>query len=103
VKGKHFFIKHRAFWSIRSLYRYKDIWCLFICFFVCLVLFCLFVVIAGGADPKTNPRLSLLLQRAKSLNFPKEKIEAAIQSVRKHLRWSFWQNATFQSNKMCEC
>jgi YebC/PmpR family DNA-binding regulatory protein len=35
---------------------------------------------AGGADPKNNPRLSLVLQRAKSAHFPKEKIEAAIQS-----------------------
>lgn len=33
----------------------------------------------GGADPASNPRLRLAVQTARSLNMPKDRIEAAIQ------------------------
>jgi len=35
----------------------------------------------GGADPRTNPRLAEVLQRAKLANFPKDKIDDAIQKA----------------------
>ena len=34
---------------------------------------------AGGPDPKGNPRLRLAIQNAKSVNMPKDRIEAAIK------------------------
>lgn len=34
---------------------------------------------AGGADPKTNARLRLAMQNAKSINMPKDRVEAAIK------------------------
>ena len=34
---------------------------------------------AGTADPKLNPRLRLAIQNAKSVNMPKDRIEAAIK------------------------
>lgn len=34
---------------------------------------------AGGPDPKTNPRLRLAIQNAKSVNMPKDRVEAAIK------------------------
>ncbi|MBI4417140.1 MAG: YebC/PmpR family DNA-binding transcriptional regulator, partial [Ignavibacteriales bacterium] len=34
---------------------------------------------AGGADPKANPRLRLAIQNAKSVNMPKDRVEAAIK------------------------
>lgn len=33
----------------------------------------------GTADPKTNPKLRIALQNAKSVNMPKDKVEAAIK------------------------
>ena len=35
----------------------------------------------GGADPNGNPRLRLAIQTARSLNMPKDRIEAAIERV----------------------
>lgn len=34
---------------------------------------------AGTADPKLNPRLRLAIQNARSVNMPKDRIEAAIK------------------------
>ncbi len=34
---------------------------------------------AGGPDPKGNPRLRLAIQNAKSVNMPKDRVEAAIK------------------------
>lgn len=34
---------------------------------------------SGGPDPKTNSRLRIVIQNAKSVNMPKDKIEAAIK------------------------
>jgi len=34
---------------------------------------------AGGPDPKLNPRLRLAIQNAKSINMPKDRVEAAIK------------------------
>lgn len=34
---------------------------------------------AGGPDPKANPRLRLAIQNAKSVNMPKDRVEAAIK------------------------
>src|SRR5690606_33412262 len=34
---------------------------------------------SGGADPKSNPALRRVLQNARSVNMPKDKIEAAIK------------------------
>jgi YebC/PmpR family DNA-binding regulatory protein len=34
---------------------------------------------AGGPDPKTNPRLRFTLQNAKSVNMPKDRVDAAIK------------------------
>ncbi len=34
---------------------------------------------AGGPDPKANPRLRLAVQNAKSVNMPKDRVEAAIK------------------------
>ena len=34
---------------------------------------------AGGADPKGNPRLRIAIQNAKSVNMPKDRVEAAIK------------------------
>lgn len=34
---------------------------------------------AGGPDPKGNPRLRLSIQNAKSVNMPKDRVEAAIK------------------------
>lgn len=39
------------------------------------------VKLAKNGDPKENPRLATALQKAKSLNFPKEKIEELINRV----------------------
>jgi YebC/PmpR family DNA-binding regulatory protein len=33
----------------------------------------------GGADPKGNPRLRIAIQNAKSVNMPKDRVEAAIK------------------------
>lgn len=35
----------------------------------------------GGPDPASNPRLATALQRAKRVNFPKDRIEDAIQKA----------------------
>lgn len=34
---------------------------------------------AGGSDPKGNPRLRIAIQNAKSVNMPKDRVEAAIK------------------------
>jgi len=34
---------------------------------------------AGGIDPKTNPRLRIAIQNAKSVNMPKDRVDAAIK------------------------
>jgi YebC/PmpR family DNA-binding regulatory protein len=34
---------------------------------------------AGGPDPKANPRLRFVIQNAKSVNMPKDRVEAAIK------------------------
>ena len=36
---------------------------------------------AGGADPNTNARLRLVMQNAKAVNMPKERVDAAIQKA----------------------
>jgi YebC/PmpR family DNA-binding regulatory protein len=36
-------------------------------------------VMAGGPDPKINPRLRFTLQNAKSVNMPKDRVDAAIK------------------------
>lgn len=36
-------------------------------------------VAQGGPDPKTNPRLRIAIQNAKSVNMPKDRVEAAIK------------------------
>jgi len=36
-------------------------------------------VAQGGPDPKTNPRLRIAFQNAKSVNMPKDRVEAAIK------------------------
>lgn len=36
---------------------------------------------AGGADPHTNARLRLVMQNAKAVNMPKERVDAAIQKA----------------------
>ena len=33
----------------------------------------------GGPDPKSNPRLRIAIQNAKSVNMPKDRVEAAIK------------------------
>lgn len=40
------------------------------------------VKLAKNGDPKENPRLATALQKAKALNFPKERIEELINRVR---------------------
>jgi YebC/PmpR family DNA-binding regulatory protein len=42
-------------------------------------------VMAGGPDPKINPRLRFTLQNAKSVNMPKDRVDAAIKrATKKH-------------------
>jgi siroheme synthase (precorrin-2 oxidase/ferrochelatase) len=39
-------------------------------------------VIVGGGNTAENGRLAAILQKARAMNFPRDKIEIAIQTVR---------------------
>lgn len=41
---------------------------------------CLYILVGGGSDPKTNPRLATALEKARAANLPKDKITDALNS-----------------------
>ncbi|MCC5934579.1 MAG: YebC/PmpR family DNA-binding transcriptional regulator [Candidatus Cyclonatronum sp.] len=50
----------------------------------------------GGGDPGANPRLSLAIENAKSVNMPKENIERAIKKGTGELEGESYEEVTFE-------
>lgn len=50
----------------------------------------------GGGDPTANPRLSLAIENAKSVNMPKENIERAIKKGTGELEGESYEEVTFE-------
>ncbi len=50
----------------------------------------------GGGDPGTNPRLSLAVENAKSVNMPKDNIERAIKKGTGELEGESYEEVTFE-------
>lgn len=50
----------------------------------------------GGGDPNGNPRLRLAVERAKSVNMPKEKIERAIKKGIGELEGAHYEELTYE-------